>query len=365
MRGVAHLSSVHPLHDTRILHRECRALSDAGYEVSLVIRNDRDDTYRGVRILGLPGYSNRVQRMIMGPARVLLRALRIPADIFHFHDPELIPVGLFLKAIGKRVIMDVHEDLPAQVQHKTWIPLVLRAIVGRAIGLIEAVTARFFDAVVTATPYIAARFKVYNPRTVVVANLPVLEEFSNTASQNSRENAVCYVGAITKERGIFDMLRAVALCETNLHLVGEVYPESLIQVMKNTPGWERVIYHGRLGRDGVAGILSRCKVGLVCLHPTPNYVNAWPVKLFEYMAAGVPFVASDFPVWKELVGRSKAGVFVSPERPREIADAIACILRDESSCQTLSKNGRRFVAEEMNWNSEARTLIGLYDGLSQ
>lgn len=121
---VAHLTSVHPREDVRIFHKECRTLAKAGYDVSLVVADGKgDETREGVSIIDVGRTEGgRWSRMTATRGRVLHQALELDADIYHFHDPELLPAGLTLRSKGKRVIYDAHETFPATLKTKPYIP---------------------------------------------------------------------------------------------------------------------------------------------------------------------------------------------------------------------------------------------------
>ena len=174
---VVHLTTVHPPFDTRIFYREAKTLARAGYEVVLIAQHDKDELVEGIKIIALPKPRNRLAR-ILGLTWLAFRlALRQRAEIYHFHDPELLPIGVMLKLFTRaRVIYDVHEDVPEQILTKYWIPVPLRRPLAVVFNAFEKLLARAVDAVVVATEGIAKKFLRLRP--VVVHNYPDLEMLS-------------------------------------------------------------------------------------------------------------------------------------------------------------------------------------------
>jgi len=375
MHKICHLTSVHPPFDTRIFHKECKTLVEAGYEVVLIAKHQRDEVVDGIRIRALPEPKNRIERMTETVWKLYKKALAENADIYHFHDPELIPVGLLLKHKGKKVIYDVHEDVPRQILSKYWIPGPCRKFVAWAVEKTENLAARFLSAIVAATSAIAARFVSKNKNTFIVQNFPMLDEFKNNVkhANENRENfsgrtrAVVYVGGIAANRGIFEMVKAVELVafkrDVRLFLGGKFETERLENEVKAMPGWEHVEFLGWVGRREVAEVFSKSQAGLVLLHPEPRYMVAYPVKLFEYMSAGLPVVASNFPLWKEIVEGNGCGLTVDPLNPGQIAQAIEYLLEHPDEAKRMGENGQRAVLEKYNWEKEAQKLQALYEEL--
>ena len=365
---IVHLTSVHPIGDPRILHKEAATLAAAGHEVVLVAPTEREVVLHGVRVHPVRQATGRLGRMT-GTVRRVLRAARAErADVYHFHDPELIPVGLWLKLAGKRVVYDVHDDLPAAVLTRSWIRPGLRRLLARVVGLLEGGAARCFDAVVVANPAHGGRFPPQ--RTVTVRNLPDLGEFPAAPRADAvREAAVVYVGDLTRIRGALQMVQAMALlppeCPVRLWLGGRFSEPDLEAACRALAGWERVDYFGWLERADVADRLSRARVGLVLLQPVPHYQTNYPVKLFEYMAAGLPMVASDLPLCREVVEAAGCGLLVDPRDPAAIAAGVRWLLAHPEEAAAMGRRGRAAVEQRYTWKSEARTLLSLYDRLDK
>jgi glycosyltransferase involved in cell wall biosynthesis len=368
---VVHLTTVHPPLDTRIYWKECLSLSKAGYSVSLIGSKKNITTEElklaernNVKIIFLDIPLQRFLRMTIGTWKVFLRALKERATVYHFHDPELIPVGLLLRLIGKRVIYDVHEDLPRQILSKYWIPPVLRGVVAKTAALAEWVAGKAMSGIAAVTTAIARRFPPH--KTVVVQNFPLLSEFApgEDVPYCSRPMLVAYVGVIATIRGVVEMVQAIEhlpeALGARLVLAGMFSPLELEAEVRKLPGWRYVDFVGWQTRSGVSKLLASSRVGLVLFHPEPNHLEAQPNKLFEYMMAGIPVVASNFPLWREIVEGEKCGLTVDPLDPKAIAEAIRWLLEHPEEAEEMGKHGRKAVLEKYNWEREAEKLLEFY-----
>lgn len=364
---IVHLTSVHPSSDTRIFHKECKTLKAAGYEVVLVVPHEQDEMVDGVRIRAVSQPKNRIERMLCTVWQVYRAALVENAQLYHFHDPELIPIALLLKLHGRRVIYDVHEDSPRDILSDYWIPKYMRKPVSVVVELLEAFAARLFDGIIAATPVIAERFP--KQKTVLVQNFPIAKELLAVSPLPywQRPPVIAYIGNITVVRGIYEMVRAMRFLPKDLKaklvLGGNFTPAELENKVKNIPGWERVEYLGWLSRGQVVDLLSKARLGLVLFHPEPNHIDAQPNKLFEYMSAGIPVVASDFPLWREIVEGTGCGLLVDPLNPRAIAEAVRWILEHPKEAEEMGRRGQRAIYERYNWDNEAPKLLKFYGEL--
>ncbi len=363
---VVHLTSLHPGLDVRIFYKECRSLAGAGYDVFLVAPHPREDTIDGVRLIAIPRIGRRFRRMTITMTQVYRKAMQLNADLYHMHDPELIPMGLLLRARGKQVIYDIHEDVPRDLLTRDYLPDSTKCSVCWFVEQLENFSARHFSGLVAATPAIGARFRTFNPRTLVVNNYPLNGEFklSDRSSWQGRGKAVAYVGGIAVERGIIQMVEAMEylprVLGVTLELAGEFSSSGHRNHVLGMRGWTYVNERGMLNRTEVAHLLSRVCVGLVLFHPKPNNVQARPNKLFEYMSAGIPVVASDFPFWRELVEQVGCGLLVDPLDSKAIAGAIEYLLTHPFEAEAMGQRGRDAVEKCYNWDTEAAKLIKLY-----
>jgi len=371
MMKVCHITSVHIPFDTRIFYKECRSLAKAGYEVHLVAKHDRDETIEGIHIHAVPSRKSKIKRMVFTTWNVYKKALHVDAEIYHFHDPELVFIGLLLKIQGKKVICDVHEDYPDFILYKDAIPRLLRRPVAWVTGKIEKYTARFFDAIIVVTPKIYVRFNQFHRNTVKIHNFPILDELAPgiiNHSWKSRSDSIIYVGSLTLDRGIKEMIQAVGLVQrkkkVRLVLGGTFTTKSLENHIKGLPEFEFVEYHGFLSRKEMVKIFLKVKAGIVVTHPNPNHKNAYMTKLFEYMSAGIPVIASDFPLWRSIIDEARCGLLVEPMNPEVLADAIIYIIENPEEALEMGKCGRKAVREKYNWDYENIKLLKLYKDLS-
>jgi len=368
------LSSVHPCFDVRIFQKQARSLAQAGYEVTLVAVGDSGERLvDGVRILGLPEPATRWLRPLNW-WRVLSIALRERADIYHFHDPELLVVGGLLKLLlGKPVVYDVHENYPQDILTKEWIPASLRRPISVLFRVVEDTAARWMDGVVVVNEHLSERFRSKS-RVATVFNYSRVESAAKT--QGSRDSAehqpvryFVYAGRISDDRGLHECAQALArLEESDVELlcagrIGHVAEEGFRELLEGQRPHGRFKYLGLLPYEAIPPLLQDALAGLLCFRPTPNNVLGTPNKLFEYMSAAVPVIASDFPFIREVVSEADCGILVQAEDVEEIASAMERILQDPEGAARMGRNGLQAVEERFNWQMEEKKLLSLYASL--
>ncbi len=357
------MTSVHSLFDVRIFLKECRSLAKLGFDVSLIAFGDEysDRIEQGVRciVLHLPTAS-RLQRAILRSRVIYRKALELNVDIYHFHDPELIFIGLLLKRKGKKVIYDAHEDLPRQLLQKSWIPKIFRKPFSVIIEFLEDIAARRFDGVVTVSNHIGARFSRVNNSVVVCHNYASIEEFGKIEAWGiDIRRSVCYVGAISVDRGILQLIEAAERLrdqDITFQIGGRSSNQGIIKRLEV----ENIEYHGFVDRVKAREIFSESFAGIVAFLPAPNHNNANPNKLFEYMAAGLPIISSNFEAWRDIVEGHNIGIVVDPNNVEEIVSAILYLKNNMNIAKDFGRNSRRVFEEKFNWQTEEKKLLQLY-----
>ena len=352
----------HKAFDTRIFQKEAQSLARHGFDVSIIIPHDCDEKKAGVSILSVPIYRKGWKKLVRSPWLVYKRALAQPKNSwFHLHDSELLWIGVLLKIRGRKVIYDAHEDTPLQIMYQHWIPRWLKKPYSFFYFLLEKICGYAFDKIIVAEPVIA---KYFAPsKTTLIRNFPIAASFKDfpLVDYSNRNRSLVYVGLISKARGIVQMAEGakLAMLQTPFQFIagGEFSPASLQpEIVNNYP----VDFISWVQYDKLIPLLLNSKIGIIVPNPLERYKTNYPVKLFEYMAAGLPVIASIYGEVAEFVRTSDAGILVDPMNPVEIADAITWLLEHPKEAEAMGLRGRKNILEKWNWEEESKTLVELY-----
>lgn len=362
LKKVCHITTVHPRYDTRIFIKECVSLSQY-YNVHLIVADGKGDEFKdGIHIhdIGLR-QSSRIKRIKVDSKKAFKKALELNCEVYHFHDPELIKIGKKLISHNKMVIYDVHEDLPRQIYGKPYLKNWIKPILSKIIEWQENRAAKNFSFILTATTHIKNRFLKINDNSIAIKNYPKIGELEPTINWTDKKNEICYVGGISEVRGIKEIVKSLDyLDKIKLNLGGTFNDSSLEVEVKSYPSWEKVNFLGFINREQISNVFAKSKVGLVTLHPIINYIDALPVKMFEYMMAGIPVISSDIPLWKSIVESNQCGIVVDPYDPEKISKVIQYILDNPGKAEEMGKNGQKAVKEKYNWAFEEKKLLETY-----
>lgn len=367
---VCMLTSVHIPFDGRIFHKEACSLAKAGYEVTLIACHDKEETVSGVRIVPLPKPRSRLHRMTGVLWRLYRLAVRENADVYHFHDPELMIVGLLLKLRGRKVIWDVHEHYPHAILDKYYLSKPLRRIVSKAFDLFERGVARFFDYVIYTTPSVGARYQKMKVRSGHIENYPILS-LSETFERDPQDRII-YLGAMSRIRGLLEVIEAFGLAAARhpnweLCLVGSSRPQSFEQEMKNLAAHRGVAANVKflawVPYEDKERLSLQASMGVITYLPYSNNTSCLPNKLFDYMLVGLPVIASNFPLYREVVEPDRCGLIVDPSKPEEIARAMEYLMEHPQEARQMGERGRKAVMEKYNWEQESERLLQIYDAV--
>ncbi|MGB6082521.1 MAG: glycosyltransferase [Xanthobacteraceae bacterium] len=359
---IVHLTSAHIRSDGRIFEKECRSLLSAGYDVELVVADGLGNgCLQGVAVHDVGRPKSRVARMTTTQFAIYRCAMRIDADLYHFHDPELIFVGCMLKAKGKLVIFDAHEMVAEQIKHRTYIPKMFRTSMALMYQVIESRLAKRFDAVVVPQEIMTDIYKKMK-RTVVVENFAIAPDGEAAYRKKDFSRLVIFhAGTNNKDRGLINICRLAAALPLGdkLILAGKIDGSELNDARRE-PGWERIDYKGIMNYNDVSFSYRNSNVGIVLYNNIDQYRLSFAVKLFEYMSYGIPVVMPDFGEWVKFNSENNCGVCVNVTDSAEILSVLEDWRRHPERADTLGQNGLRAFQEKYEWRVAERKLLNLY-----
>jgi glycosyltransferase involved in cell wall biosynthesis len=369
MKKVCHMTSVHCRNDVRIFLKECCSLTNAGYDVTLLCAdNQPDELIDGVKITSVNFHpQTRIQR-ILGAKKVMLEsALKVDADIYHFHDPELLPMGVKLKKLGKKVIFDSHEDVPQQIMGKYWIPKLVRYPISTIYKIYEKYCVKKFDAILSVTPHIVDRFKQLNANTIIITNYPILNKEPKLLS-SEQDKSICFAGGICEQWMHENIIQALGKVAGASYLLAGTGDIGYINKLKSLTMWDRVNYKGYIKQSEVFDLYNQSMAGIALCDYVSNVgfkIGTFgSTKIFEYMYAGLPVICTDFVLWKDIIEKNHCGICVNPNDTNAIANAINYLIDNPNEAQRMGENGRKAVLEKYNWESQEKILLELYNKLN-
>ena len=361
---VVHLTTTHARDEVRIFHKECTSIAKCGYDVHLIVADGKEfDQANDVKRHGVGRTCGRFQRVFIQPWKIYLMARRLHASIYHLHEPELLFIAPLLKRMGAHVVYDSHEDVPRTVMGRDWVPSFLKRLLSFAFETFEDHIISQIAAVVAATPHIAARFSKINSRTITVNNYPLLSEMFEPRKPCRCAGTFCYIGGMGRIRGLYEMVNALEYVDARLILAGWFESANTETEVRKLPSWSKVDCRGIVSRNAAYHVMLQSCAGLLFFHPEPNHVNAQPNKMFEYMSAGIPVIASDFPLWRRIIDGTGCGLLADPLNPTAIADAMRWLLEHPAEAEAMGVRGRVAVEQIYNWDIEAVKLLSLYKKL--
>lgn len=363
---ICHVTSSHQRYDGRILEKECLSLSKK-YDTYLLCadikENEKINEVNIVSINFKP--KNRYERFFKVMSKLYKKSIELDCDIYHLHDPELLNIALKLKNKGKKVIFDSHEDYPSCISERKWIPKRFRKMVSQLYSIKEKRVLKKIDAVITVTPAVLNRISKYNKNVVMVTNYPIIEK---EIKRKSVKNTMCFAGGISSQWMHHNILKAIDKIDIKYIIAGNnenTYFDSLKQIK----GYKKVEAIGKISKKEVKELYSTSTIGIALNDYVANVGfhegSLGNTKIFEYMEAGLPIVATDFNLWYDIIEKNKCGICVNPNNINQITNAIKYMLDNPKKAIEMGKNGRRLVEEKYNWNTQEKILFDLYRNLTE
>jgi len=364
MRKICHLTSAHNRYDVRILKKECISLASQGFKVFLVVNDaNSDETIDGVSIVST-GYvpKNRRERIFLSVKQVLKVALEIDAEIYHLHDPELLQIVKPLTQKGKKVIFDAHEDTCEQIMDKEWIPRPLRKTISWMFRKYQKGIISNCIGVITVTPDIEKNLKVMNRNTVIVTNYPILNNTDETINRNEN-NYIFFAGGISEQWCHDIIVKAVSELDDIVYKIAGPIEDGYLERLKSLPGWNKVVYLGRIPHEKVEMEYQSSIAGMAVNHCSQlkQEGTLGNTKLFEIMAASKPVICTNYRLWKEIIDKYHCGICVEWNNTTQIAEAIMYLVDNAEEARIMGNNGRKAVEEVFNWKTQEKILVDFYN----
>jgi glycosyltransferase involved in cell wall biosynthesis len=363
---VCHVTSVNIPTDGRILYHECRSLAKRWRTLLVCRDNSEPRTLEGVEIVPMPKRGGRLRRWAE-VRRVVALAEAQKADLYHFHNVELLPaMARLAERAGVPVIYDSHEHHPDAMMTKTYIPAPLRRLVAWWVDRTERRYVPRFDAVVVADDALERRYRSLGAKRILTLhNFPPLDLFPAHAGQLPANATLLYVGSVSAVRGFDDMLETVRIVRrtmpsAQLVIVGTPTEE----VAARLPGLaaEGVRFDPPVPYGEIVRVMQQAHVGLSLLRDIPKFQKNVPTKVFDYMASGLPYVSTDLKPVRQLTG-GVGGELVPPGDPVAAAEAVLGFLLDPLRTAKAIHEGRALIEERLNWDALEPRLFALYEEL--
>ena len=360
---VCHVTSAHNRYDGRIFQKECRSLAKK-YDVYLLVNDSNDDELKNsVHIISTKFKpKNRFERFFKSKKSILKKALEIDADVYHLHDPDLLNIVKDLQKQKKKIIFDSHEDYPQLIKEKEWIPKIFRNLVSKYYENRERKILKKIDAVVSVTPHIVDRLKKINYNTYMITNYPILSTEKIVKCDDG--HTICFAGGISSQWLHHNIIKAINEINNIKYILIGDNENSYFETIKTIKGFDKVEVIGKIPKEEVLKFYNKSTLGIALNDYVAN-VNykigtIGNTKIFEYMEAGLPVVATDFELWKEIIEKNDCGICVNPNDIEQIKQAILYIINHPKEAKQMGINGNRIVVEQYNWLTQEEILYDMY-----
>jgi glycosyltransferase involved in cell wall biosynthesis len=343
---------VHHPEDARILHRQIRALLDAGHQITYMapFRACNVTPWPEITPVDVPRATGRRRLHALRAARRELRAHAAKADLVLLHDPELLLA--VPRRVRSRTVWDVHEDTAAALGAKAWLPAPMRIPLRFAVRRLERRAERRLKLLLAEEGY-RARFR----RTHLV--VPNTTNVPDTPPAPPGGERVVYVGQLSMARGAADLIALARMLQADgitLELIGAA-DAGVRPLLREAQRTGLLRWYGFVPNDRALRMAEGAIAGLALLHDSPNYRHSMPTKVVEYMARGLPVITTPNPIAAEIVTQGGCGLVVPFEDPAATAAAVRRLRDDAALRLDMGKRGHETARARFHWPDQARLFV--------
>ena len=360
---ICHITTVHQRYDIRIFYKECLSLAKE-HKVSLIVADGLESEISSdINIIDIGlRQKMRIKRFLIDTKKALRKARELDCDVYHFHDPELVFVGLLLRKLGKKVICDIHEILSAQILLMDWIPGYMRRLLSVIYKVFERKMFAAFDFLLVPQIEMKSNYLKINRNTETIFNYVNYEGL--IARRENDKTALIYVGGLSVDRGIYNMLDLLNILDLNysLTLAGGFNSFGLYREVRKHAAWSRVNYLGYIGHNKINSLYLEHTIGLVLFNNVGQYDKAFSLKLFEYMKYGLTVMVPNFGDWINFNIEHCIGYNVDPKNYIDMRNVLNNISKED--LRKIGNNNMQLIEKEFNWDSEEKKLLRIYREMS-
>lgn len=369
MLKVCHIISGYQRTDARVFQRQCKSLKSHGIEVTILTNDCGLDEYiDGIKfIVCKKKWQSRFKILFFAKYQFYKEALKIDADIYQLHSPELLSLGVLLKNRDKIVIYDAHEDLPNHILEKEWLPTIIRKPLSFLVKSYMNYILKFYDFIITPHSHVVNSLKKINFNTILIANFPIIQnrKFVSLDEFVSREKKICYTGTVYSYSNQEIIIDAIKDINNISYEIAGHFDNIHYQTLMKQQGFDKVKFHGRLSWEKINAFYDNMLIGLVIYDYKYNLgykLGSFGTnKLFEYMESGLPFICTDYLLWKKIIDKYKCGIYVQPRNLTQIKEAITYLLDNPEIAYKMGRNGRNAVLREFNWNTQENIYLNIFN----
>lgn len=359
---------MHPFNDDRIFERACKGLNSIGDKVILIATHDGDIVIDGIGILGLKKRKG-LSRRILSSFEAFRKARTVKADVFHFHDPDLIPWMLILSFLNRKVVYDVHENYESRAVKLP--PLFLRKVYAKIYRKLENMLSSGFSGLTVVTPSMKNLFRGVNKPIEVTDNVVYVSRLKDVElpAEKNKKLTIYTSGTNSKYRNCLQTIDALPhilreVPDIRMMFAGRYYPEdyrSLLNKRAEDLGVsEYVSIEGMMSWEENFKRTAGAHIGCVFYEDNLNNRVTLPNRLYEYMFCGVAVLGEDFPEVRRVLEDSGAGLCVNSNSPESIAGKAIYMLKNPDVMIEMGRKGREAVLKKYNFENELMRLDQFY-----